>query len=103
MTKHIKIVAAPTEPTHAPQWFRDQWVGVILPVTKGAPPVIYGLGALGGLPKNERYVVETEVALGELRKKSPEAARWWEARFSSDRFYGLQWLVFPKKVCELVP
>ena len=99
MTKYIEIVAVPTEPTYAPQWFRDQWVGIIFPVTEEAPPVIYGLGALGDLPESERYAVETNVAIGELRKKSPEAATWWEARFISD---SPKWLVFPKRICNLL-
>jgi hypothetical protein len=104
--KNIKIVAVPPESKHvcAPQWVREQWVGIILPVAEGAPSIICGVGALGGKSESDkRYVVKTAEALQKLEEKSPEAARWWRNRFCTDGPHSLRWLVFPKTVCELIP
>ena len=100
-TKHIKIVGVPKDGPSAPQWVREQWVGMVLPIVKGAPFPVYGIGAVGGLPENKRYVVKTAIAVSQLKERNSEAAcQWWRSRFVFDGPHSLEYLVFPREICE---
>jgi hypothetical protein len=94
----IKIISTP--PGQAPEEIRREWVGVIIPLceqeTKGLQ-----VGVKGGKPENlGGYQVNTLDATKELRKKSPEAANWWEENF---HLPSIPKLVFSRAVCELLP
>ena len=79
----------------APEWVRDQWIGLILPTSGHASTTIKGYGVLSGprsvigeiwcqlLGRAERYegyIVDTAEAIAILEARSPEAAAWWATR-----------------------
>jgi len=97
MTK-IRITDIP--PGQAPEWVREKWVGLELPIAENVPAKTSQMGVSGGKIENlGGYSIETEVAIEVLKKKSPEAAQWWEENISASL---LPWLVFKKEVCKLV-
>lgn len=90
----LKIISVP--PGEAPQWVREQWVGLALPLLEGCDdPVLtrtvgvlsgpksrigYVLARLFGWFKHESgFLVESTVAIELLSKVSPEAADWWRS------------------------
>jgi hypothetical protein len=88
----IEITSRPLG--EAPEWVRDQWIGLILPTSDHAPTTIKGYGVLSGprsilddilrqlLGRTERYegyIVDTAEAIAVLEARSPEAAAWWRA------------------------
>ena len=94
----IKIIATP--PGQAPLKVRQQWIGMILPVSENLPKDTVEMGVLGGKPENSGgYPVETAVAIQELEKKSPEAANWWKSHVNPA---WMPRLFFWREVCELV-
>ncbi len=96
---HIKIVATP--PGQAPLKIREQWVGLSIPVAENLPADTVQMGVLGGKAENPNgYTVETEAAIQELEKKSPEAASWWRQNIIPEL---MPWLSFHRDVCEIVP
>ena len=98
---NIKIVSMPAG--QAPEWVRQAWIGLILPTTSPRKPVVSS-GVLGGEPgpsNIDDYQVKTDTAIKKLRKKNPEAAKWWEDN--------TPWLLGPghyfrfgKRFCEVV-
>jgi len=100
---NIKIIAVPSG--EAPLEVREQWVGLVLPVDPSYEALgrIGFIGVLGGPPDQENmggYPVKTQEAIRLLEEKSPEAARWWR---SLPHLNFLDYLVFGRKFCELVP
>jgi len=74
----IKIIGIP--PGEAPLDIRREWVGLSFPVVGDEARDMPAYGVITGTPiKTDGYVVETSVALNELKKKSPLAAAWWKA------------------------
>lgn len=97
MQNSIRIIATP--PGQAPDHIRMQWVGVVIPLANNDAVGIQ-VGVRGGAPENgDGYKVNSRDAVECLRKKSPEAADWWDNNFPVDR---AQSFVFRKDVCELV-
>ncbi|MEI8337934.1 MAG: hypothetical protein WCF92_02175 [bacterium] len=94
----IKIISTP--PGQAPEWVREKWIGVEIPVPMQALEPGLQMGVKGGKPENSGgYQVNTSEAIEALRKKSPEAAEWWEENVP---LAAIPQLVFSKAVCELV-
>jgi hypothetical protein len=73
----MRIKSAPRG--QAPLAIREQWIGVeIAYVSVGLPEgTIRGAMSLEEVAKHEVFVVEQNVAIDALRKKSREAADWW--------------------------
>ena len=93
----VKIIDVP--PGEAPDWVRNEWVGLSLPLAENVPSVTHAIGVLGGEVKNPSgYHVETEKAIQILEEKSPEAAQWWKNQIIPSL---MKWLVFKEDVCEL--
>ena len=95
----IRITSAPKG--QAPQWVRDAWIGLELPLheTQGSFPL---MGATGGeaAPENQDgYLVDFDMALEELEKVNPKAVMWW---LKSPIAYTAGALAFGKYCCELV-
>jgi len=89
----IRITSTP--PGIAPEWVREQWVGVEIPLPKHDED-----GIQVGVPDNLfGYQVETKVAIEALRKKSPEAVEWWEENIPLGF---VSRLVFSRDVCQLI-
>lgn len=102
MGERIRIRIIETPPGQAPEWVRNEWVGLEMPVAEGIPEEGWvQLGARLGKPENlGGYPVNTADALNKLTKKSPPAASWWLRHISPELN---PWLVFKREVCELLP
>jgi hypothetical protein len=99
--ERIKIINTP--PGQAPEWVRDEWVGLVLPLEENAPAEDEGIqmGTAGGKPENEDgYSVLTQDAIGVLSEKSLDAVCWWEDNLP---LAFIPRFVFRKEVCELLP
>lgn len=95
----IRIITAPAG--QAPEWVREKWIGVTIPLTK---PFQDGFecGVLGGESSNENsggYEVDSTEAINALSSVSPEAAHWW-LEYSPP--YPGKHFLFARGVCELV-
>jgi hypothetical protein len=91
----LKITSVP--PGEAPEWVREQWVGLVLPLLDGYDHAIrsrtvgvlsgpksrfgYLLSRLFGQFKHESgFLVESVVAIDLLSNTSQEAADWWRTQ-----------------------
>src|SRR5580700_3492001 len=85
--KCIKIVSTPAG--EAPEWVRQAWIGIVLPVAapskwlwrtvgvvSGSNP-LKRLAALISPPKTAGYGVHSATAIAILEQTAPEAAQWW--------------------------
>ena len=116
MKRLLRIEAVP--PGEAPQWVRQQWVGLSLPLAGGrsSPRSLLTSGVLSGpksflatlaalfggkLVRRSGYVVDTSAAVAILATKSPEAAAWW--RENTPRLVRPgRYFVFPYEVGRIV-
>jgi len=89
----IRIVRRPDG--EAPEWVRDAWIGVEIPLLIAEPVSTFGFGVLTG-PKNialdwflgligrakpvAGYVVAADTAVACLMERAPDAADWWRTR-----------------------
>jgi len=116
MTSHIRIVRVP--PGEAPQWVREKWVGLRLPLRqrKLAPLSFPVAGVLtgprtwwssvlalfrGSTDQVNGYAVSVTAAVDELAKHSPEAASWWRSE-TPHMFRATRFFVFHAEVAEIV-
>ena len=104
----------------APEWVRQQWVGLVLPLTDGHPQEAQHIetmgllnmrkifGKFGQIPPEfeedlqvlEGYCVIAEEALSILEKKDKESAQWFrDNTIIPNRPY---FWVFDKDCCRLV-
>lgn len=98
MYEKIKIVAAP--PGQAPEWVREAWIGIELPL---AQPISGGVqvGIMLGKPENiGGYTVNSAQAFQLLQKHNIEAWNWWNENAPYAMRCGQ--LVFKKQACELI-
>lgn len=99
--ERIRIIETP--PGQAPQWVRNEWVGLTLPLEENAPAADEGIqmGIAGGRPENaDGFSVLTQDAMGILGEKSQEAVQWWEDNLP---LAFIPRFIFRKEVCELLP
>jgi len=90
----IRIIAVP--PGEAPQWVREKWVGLELPlasrtaaartgwtsgVLSGPRGLVSTIARLlsGRLERKTGFLVRVEPALAALEQAVPEAAAWWRS------------------------
>jgi hypothetical protein len=90
----IRITNVP--PGEAPQWVREKWVGLVLPLAtcRSKPRMAYTSGVLSGPPnrfaaiwwglrgrleRQSGYAVDASAALAILERTAPDAASWWRA------------------------
>ena len=96
-TNSIRIISTP--PGQAPEWVRKGWINVEIPLVEEEGSG-HQRGVLGGKPENlGGYQVNTIVAIAELKKKSPESAKWFEDNLCLPSITNL---VFARSVCELI-
>ena len=94
----IRIVSTPAG--QAPEWVREKWIGIEIPLAEQEEAGTQA-GVFLGKPENlDGYEVGTNDAIQSLREKSPEAADWWE---KNAPLAAIVQLVFAKEVCELIP
>ena len=92
----FKIIATP--PGQAPEWVRQAWIGLELPLSESTDGLQSGV--LGGRPENlGGYSVSGGVAIDLLLEKNSEAAQWWQENMPGIVYAKL---VFKREVCELV-
>ena len=107
-------------PGEAPDWVRQQWVGLELPLAPGsAGPVTMGIvgvlsgaspwrvlaayvRALVGQNRARVYPVDVEAAIAALERTSPSAAAWWREN-TPHLFKPGQCLLFAEEACQVVP
>lgn len=92
-SQYLLITSIP--PGEAPTWVREKWVGLSLPLAQRSskPQKFFSIGVLsspksflgwlrawlnGGIRRESGFIVESQVAIEILSKKSPEAAEWWQ-------------------------
>ena len=112
----VRIIATP--PGEAPQWVREKWVGLELPLAQRyrsarehhgygvltGPRTIFGqfLGILRGRSLRERgYAVRVLDAVAELERASPEAAAWWRTTLPH-RMKPWRCFLFQESVCQVL-
>lgn len=108
----IKIIRRPIG--EAPEWVRDAWIGLSLPLTVDRQGSWWGLGVLSG-PHNSLlqlwalasgkcttltgYSVIAKTAVDLLEEVQPKAAAWW--RVNAPRLLdGKRRFVFDANACE---
>lgn len=111
---HIKIVRRPIG--EAPDWVRDAWIGLSLPLADDQKHRWWGLGVLSGpnnaflqlwalvLGKGIRltgFSVNAKAAVDLLEDGHPTAAGWWR-QHTPDLVGGNRNFVFDADACERV-
>jgi hypothetical protein len=93
-----KVEITSTPPGQAPEWVRNAWIGLMLPVDEN-PNGILQIGVHGGRAQNKGgYSVPTEEALKILGQANDDAAQWWYDNLPVMP----SWLVFHRDVCRFV-
>lgn len=109
---NIKIVRRPIG--EAPEWVRDEWIGLSLPLAAKSEPAWRGIGVLTGShhwllqawalisgrdPKVTGYLVIAKAAVDHLDDSSPNAAAWWREHMPH-MLNGSRYFVFDADACE---
>lgn len=110
----IRIIQRPEG--EAPEWVRDAWIGLELPLLHPEPITTPGVGVLSG-PKTwlgwmirrftgrfERftgYLVDANDAVLRLEKRNPTAAIWWRTHAGALVAPGGEF-IFDTAACEVV-
>ena len=109
---NIKIVRRPIG--EAPEWVRDKWIGLSLPLAAKRERGWRGLGVLTGphhwlaqlwalaSGKSEKvtgHLVNAKVAVDKLEQLSPDAAAWWREH-APHMLQGGRYFVFNADACE---
>ncbi|HTD52198.1 MAG TPA: hypothetical protein VK780_04160 [Thermoanaerobaculia bacterium] len=112
----IRIIAIP--PGEAPQWVREQWVGLELPLAQRSRRArsrsVFGVlsGPRGMLTRwlailsrrarrESGYAVRVSDAVAVLGSKSPEAASWWRTNVPDMRS-PFRCFLFSESVCQVL-
>jgi len=74
--KKIRIVSIPKG--EAPEWVREAWIGLEIPIVKEEPEGAWSIGPITRRPYTHGgYWVQRNLALKFLLKKNLEAFQWW--------------------------
>ena len=94
----INIIDVP--PGEAPEWVREEWVGLRLPISDDQETEgLVQIGVLGGESQDRGgYRIDTTEAITALRGVSPGAAEWWETNVPLGF---IKCLSFRKDVCRI--
>jgi hypothetical protein len=110
----IRIVNRPIG--EAPEWVRDAWIGVVLPLRVRKQKVWRGVGVLSGphtfwahlsarlTGRTQRipgYVVDVRVAVEILARQNAAAADWWRTNAHELLARG-SGFIFDTACCEVV-
>jgi hypothetical protein len=115
VSRYIRIIDVP--PGEAPQWVREKWVGLDLPLTRyPSVKTCYGFGVLSGprmwwlqllglmvgwADRVTGYAVDGAHAIETLARSSPEAAAWWREN-ASQHVRPNRYLIFHEHVCRRI-
>jgi hypothetical protein len=103
----VRIVAVPAG--EAPEWVRQKWVGLELPLAQILPTARRGLGRgvlagplmLGRYRMRRGYRVNVLDANAVLERTSPDAARWWRTN-TPHLMAPSRCFLFAEEACEVV-
>jgi hypothetical protein len=111
----IKIIRRPTG--EAPEWVRDAWIGLSLPLAASQPGTwtVFGVRSLpqgafreqraqfaGKTAKATGYLVNARLAVDSLAEIHPEAAAWWREH-TPRLLTGKRHFLFNIDACEREP
>ena len=114
MKGRIRIVAVP--PGEAPQWVREKWVGVELPLAMRRAHDFHTFGVLTGprsffaavwrlltgkSTRRRGYAVDVAAAVDALARVHPDAAAWWRAN-AAHLFARKAYFTFQEQDCRVV-
>lgn len=103
----LLLVITSVPPGEAPEWVREKWVGLSLPLADEAgalhslPTVgvishpktrlgYYRARLTGRVRRASGYIVYSTAAIEVLERSSPEAAAWWRNH--------VPWVVYPGRI-----
>ena len=112
----VKIITTP--PGEAPQWVREKWVGLELPLQQwSASPTTSRTGGVlsgprgvsgilvhlvtGNFQRQNGYKVNVLKAVAILERASPEAAHWWRTS-APHLMTPSRCFLFPEHVCKVI-
>lgn len=94
----IRIVSIPFG--EEPEWVKRAWIGLEIPVIKGAYKQKGGQEILSGeFRASDNYVTYAEQALNILKAARPEAEKWWRENVD---LVPVDYIAFDQSVCELI-
>ena len=98
----VKILSTPCG--EAPEWVRQAWIGLELPLSGFQPAPVAGAfeGVISRQPVMEGYegyAVDGRIAVDLLRVKDLAAALWWEKHAPYVLENNVR-LIFEKEVCQ---
>ncbi|HQR09124.1 MAG TPA: hypothetical protein PLN21_20045 [Gemmatales bacterium] len=94
----MKIIARP--PGDAPEWVRDAWIGLVLPMAVELLPEAASTKAKS--QEVIRFAVYAHEAMAILAAAQPKAAEWWKQKFPAAFTSKTLIFDFAREVCELV-
>jgi hypothetical protein len=112
---NIRIVRRPIG--EAPEWVRDAWTGLTLPLASQRQREWRGLGVLTGprcrlsqiwaVPSGKTflvsgYLVNAKAAIDQLADHDPPAAAWWREH-TPHMLTGRRYFAFDAAACEQKP
>jgi hypothetical protein len=114
MKGRIRVIAVPAG--EAPQWVREKWVGVELPLALRSAHDFRTFGVLSGprsflaalsrmltgrFTRRRGYAVEVAAAVAALERVHPDAAVWWRTN-AAHLFRRTSYFMFREHECQLV-
>ena len=112
MKGRVRIVAVPMG--EAPQWVREKWVGLELPLALRSAHNVHTFGILTGprsflaalwrlltgqSTRRRGYAVEVTAAMAVLERAHPDAAAWWRAN-APHLFARKRYFLFREEECR---
>jgi hypothetical protein len=97
----IKIISRPAG--QAPEWVRDAWIGLELPLCEDYQPKddeqMFGILNLEPVKELGGYAVSATIAFQQLFRVNPDACEWW--RVNAPWAIAAR-LIFEKNACRLI-
>ncbi|MFT3881267.1 MAG: hypothetical protein QM703_16580 [Gemmatales bacterium] len=94
----MRIIARP--PGDAPEWVRDGWIGLVLPMA--VDPLPEAASAKAKSKEVIRFAVYAHEAMAILAAALPQAAEWWKQKYPAAFTSKTLIFDFAREVCELV-
>jgi len=94
----IKIIKKPLG--EEPDWVKQVWIGLEIPVIKGAYAQKGGQEVVSGdFRAADNYATHANEALDILKAKNPDAEKWWRDNVD---LVGVDYIAFDQSVCKLI-
>lgn len=93
----IRIISRPDG--GAPEYIRDQWIGLVMPARTTDSPLANVMTLQRVTDRAGGYEVPWDAAMAALGEKNPSARKWWENLNITHHFPAL---IFTRDCCEIV-